>query len=90
MDILNPARGKSSDESHVPDVVKELKIMRNNNHGIIGMKIYGEGRFSNFEDRQRSMDYAWQSGLVDSITIGFKNRVEIDETIMLVNQALKG
>jgi len=90
MDILNPARGKSSDESHVPDVVKELQIMRKNNHGIIGMKIYGEGRFLSFEDRQRSMNYIWQSGLVDSITIGFKSEKEIDETINLANQALKG
>jgi predicted aldo/keto reductase-like oxidoreductase len=90
MDMLNPSRGKKSDESHIPGVVEQLKIMRKNNHGIIGMKIYGENGFSNFEDREKSMKYAWQSGLVDSMTIGFKNTKEIDETIMLANQALQG
>jgi hypothetical protein len=64
--------------------------MRKNNHGIIGMKIFGENGFTSFEDRQKSMNYAWQSGLVDSMTIGFKNTKEIDETIMLADQALKG
>jgi predicted aldo/keto reductase-like oxidoreductase len=90
MDMLNPGRGKTSNESHVPDVVEQLKIMRKNGHGIIGMKIFGENGFKSFKDRERSMNYIWQSGLVDSITIGFKNKKEIDETIMLANKALKG
>jgi predicted aldo/keto reductase-like oxidoreductase len=88
MDMLKPARGVASDETHVPGVVEQLKIMRANDHGIIGMKIYGEGDFTSFENRQRSMKYAWQSGLVDAITIGFKNKEEIDETILLTNRAL--
>jgi len=90
MDMLKPARGVSSDESHVPGVVEQLKIMRENNHGILGMKIYGEGGFTNFEDRERSMKYVWQSGLVDAITIGFKSVEEIDETILLTDRALSG
>jgi len=90
MDILNPGRGKSSDESSIPDVVEQLKIMRANKHGIIGMKIFGENGFQSFEDREKSMNYAWQSGLVDAMTIGFKTREEIDETIMLANRALSG
>jgi predicted aldo/keto reductase-like oxidoreductase len=90
MDMLKPARGVSSNESHVPSVVEQMKIMRQNNHGILGMKIYGEGRFTNLEDREKSMKYVWQSGLVDAITVGFKSIEEIDETILLTNRALNG
>jgi len=89
MDLLNPGKGKKSDESHVPDVVEQLKIMRSHNHGIIGMKIFGEGRFTTKEDRVKSINYTWQSGLVDSVTLGFKNTQEIDEAIELTNEALK-
>ena len=88
MDMLNPGRGKRSDESHVAGVVEQMKVMRTNGHGIIGMKIFGEGDFMKLEDREKSMKYAWQSGLVDSMTIGFKNNAEIDETIRLTNLAL--
>ena len=89
MDMLRPARGVKSDESHVPGVIEQMKIMRSNGHGIIGMKIYGEGGFSNIDDRKRSMTHVWKSGLVDAITIGFKSKEEIDETIDLTNTALK-
>ncbi|MFC2123783.1 aldo/keto reductase [Bacteroidota bacterium] len=88
MDMLKPARGKRSDESHVAGVVEQMKVMRANGHGIIGMKIYGEGDFQKLEDREKSMRYVWQSGLVDSITVGYKSFEEIDETILLTNQAL--
>lgn len=88
MDMLKPARGVRSNESHVPDVLEQIKVMRANDHGIIGMKIYGEGDFTNLEDREKSMQYVWQSGLVDAITIGFKSVEEIDETILLTNRAL--
>jgi len=88
VDMLRPARGVNSDESHVPDVVEQMKVMRANGHGIIGMKIIGEGDFTNREDREKSIRYVIQSGLVDAFTIGFKSKEEIDEAILLTNQAL--
>lgn len=88
MDMLKPARGVSSDVSHVPDVVEQLKIMRANGHGILGMKIIGEGDFVSREVREKSIRYVIQNGLVDAFTIGFKNAKEIDEAILLTNQAL--
>jgi predicted oxidoreductase len=88
VDMLKPARGVSSDASHVPGVVEQLKIMRTNGHGIIGMKIIGEGDFDNREDREKSFRYVIQNKLVDAFTVGFKNTEEIDEAIRLTNQAL--
>ncbi len=77
-----------SDAAHVPPVVEQVKRMRDKGHGIIGMKIMGEGRFTNPEDREKSIRFAMQPGLLDCVTIGFKSPAEIDEAIKRVNGAL--
>ena len=77
-----------SDASHVPGVVEQMKVMRENGHGIIGMKIIGDGDFTNPEDREKAIRFAMQPGLVDAVVIGFKSNAEIDEAIMRMNRAL--
>jgi predicted aldo/keto reductase-like oxidoreductase len=79
-----------SDNSHLPDVLKQIKVMRQNNHGVIGMKIIGDGDFTNPEDRKKSIRFTMQSGLTDAVVIGFKSPAEIDEAIMRINIALAG
>ena len=78
----------TSDNSHLPPVLKQIKIMRQNNHGVIGMKIIGNGDFTNPEDREKSIRFTMQSGLTDAVVIGFKSPAEIDEAIMRINNAL--
>jgi hypothetical protein len=68
--------------------MEQLKLMRAKGRGIIGMKIIGEGRFTNPEDREKSIRFAMQPGLVDCITIGFKSVAEVDEAIQRINSAL--
>jgi predicted aldo/keto reductase-like oxidoreductase len=77
-----------SNAAHVPPVVEQIKRMREKGHGIIGMKIMGEGRFTNPEDRAKSIRFAMQPGLLDCVTIGFKSPAEIDEAIKRMNSAL--
>lgn len=77
-----------SDRSNLPDVLKQIKIMRQNNHGVIGMKIIGNGEFTDPEDREKSIQFTMQSGLTDAVVIGFKSPAEIDEAIMRINRAL--
>jgi predicted aldo/keto reductase-like oxidoreductase len=77
-----------SNPSHVAPVMEQVKRMHEKGHGIIGMKIIGEGRFTNPEDREKSIRFAMQGGLLDSVTIGFKNTEEIDEAIKRINSAL--
>ena len=77
-----------SNISHVAPVLEQLSIMRQKQHGILGMKIIGEGDFTNPEDRKKSMQFAMQPGLVDAVTIGFKSTDEIDEAINNMNEAL--
>lgn len=77
-----------SDASHVPAVLEQMKVMRENGHGVIGMKIIGNGDFTNPDDREKSIRFAMQPGLLDAVVIGFKSNAEIDEAIMRMNRAL--
>jgi predicted aldo/keto reductase-like oxidoreductase len=78
----------ASNASHVSAVMEQISIMRKNRHGIIGMKIMGEGDFVAPADREKSIRFAMQSGLLDAIVIGFKSPAEIDEAVQRMNRAL--
>lgn len=88
MDTPEVVWNAESDVTHLPAVQQRMQIMRKNGHGIIGMKIMGNGDFTTPEERERSIRFAMQSGLVDAVVIGFKNTVEIDEAILRINRAL--
>jgi predicted aldo/keto reductase-like oxidoreductase len=77
-----------SNVSHVPAVMEQIKIMRKNRHGIIGMKLIGNGDFKKPEDREKSIRFAMKCGLLDAVVIGFKSPEEIDEAIKRMNSAL--
>jgi predicted aldo/keto reductase-like oxidoreductase len=77
-----------SDATHVPAVVDQFKVMRQKEHGIIGMKLIGNGNFTDPEDREKAIRFAMQPGLVDAVVIGFKSTDEIDEAMMRMNRAL--
>jgi aryl-alcohol dehydrogenase-like predicted oxidoreductase len=91
VDIDNPelAVYGNSNESDVPAVVEQMKIMRKNGHGIIGMKLFAQGKFTDIEDRRKSLTWVMQSGLVDAVVLGLKSREEIDEAFMHINNAFK-
>jgi aryl-alcohol dehydrogenase-like predicted oxidoreductase len=78
----------TSNNSHLPPVLKQIKVMRQNKHGVIGMKIIGNGDFTDPEDREKSIRFTMQSGLTDAVVIGFKSPEEIDEAIKRINSAL--
>ena len=69
-------------------VLAELKTMRAKGRGVIGMKIIGNGEFTQPEDREKSIRFAMSRPELDAIVIGFKSTAEIDEGIRRVNQAL--
>jgi hypothetical protein len=52
------------------------------------MKIIGNGDFTKPEDREKSIRFAMQCGLLDCVTIGFKSPAEVDEAIQRINSAL--
>jgi len=77
-----------SNASHVPAVIEQIKRMREKGHGVIGMKLIGNGDFTDPADREKAIRFVMQSNLTDAVVIGFKSPAEIDEAIMRINNAL--
>jgi 1-deoxyxylulose-5-phosphate synthase len=76
-------------QTHPPaPVLTELKTMRAKGRGVIGMKIIGNGDFTQPEDREKSIRFAMSRPELDAIVIGFKSTAEIDEALKRINQAL--
>jgi aryl-alcohol dehydrogenase-like predicted oxidoreductase len=73
---------------NVPEVVDHVKKVRKDGMGVISMKLVGEGRFTNREDRQKAMRFAFRNAGVDSVTVGYKSTAEVDEAIENLNLAL--
>lgn len=72
----------------VPEVVEHVHQVKKQDMGVISMKLVGEGRFTNREDRQAAMKFAFNNAGVDSVTVGYKNTAEVDEAIENLNLAL--
>jgi aryl-alcohol dehydrogenase-like predicted oxidoreductase len=78
----------SPEPGNVKEVVLHTRQVHTEGMGVISMKLIGEGSFTNREDRQAAMKFAFQRGGVDCVTVGFKNTAEIDEAIENLNLAL--
>jgi hypothetical protein len=61
-------------------VASVLKQLRARGKGVVGMKIIGEGRLRNDEEKKdQSIRYPWAEGLVDMVTVGFEKTSELDD-----------
>jgi aryl-alcohol dehydrogenase-like predicted oxidoreductase len=78
----------TSGPGNVNEVVTHVKQVRKEGMGVISMKLVGEGRFTNRDDRKAAMRYAFQEAGVQAVTVGYKNTAEIDEAIENLNLAL--
>jgi hypothetical protein len=72
---------------NVSEVVEHVHEARKAGKGVISMKLIGEGSFTNREDRQAAMRFAFRNAGVDCVTVGYKSRAEVDEAIENVNLA---
>jgi predicted aldo/keto reductase-like oxidoreductase len=88
MDTAAETWNAGSDASHVLAVMEQISRMRDKGRGIIGMKIVGEGDFTDPDDREKAIRFAMQCGLLDCVVIGFKSPAEIGEAIKRMNSAL--
>ena len=73
---------------NVDEVVAHVRQVRKEGMGVISMKLVGEGAFTQREDRQAAMRFAFRNAGVDCVTVGYKTPAEIDEAIDNLNQAL--
>jgi 1-deoxyxylulose-5-phosphate synthase len=86
--IDNEEDGWEQSGNDIAPVIRQIKIMHAKGRGVIGMKICGNGTFTNPADREKSSRYAMSRREIDAVVIGFKNRQEIDEAIERINRAL--
>jgi aryl-alcohol dehydrogenase-like predicted oxidoreductase len=73
---------------NVSEVVTHVRQVRKQGMGVISMKLVGEGSFTNREDRQAAMKFAFKNAGVNAVTVGYKNTAEVDEAIENLNLAL--
>lgn len=73
---------------NVPEVVSHVHQVRQEGMGVISMKLVGEGRFTNRDDRKAAMRFAFKNAGVNCVTVGYKSPAEIDEAIENLNLAL--
>ena len=73
-----------------PDAVKAiLKTAKKNGKGVIGMKIFGEGKHVTVDERQRSLQYVLTEGNVHCMTLGLESEEQMDDAIERVNKILQ-
>lgn len=71
------------------EVMAVLKKAHDSGKGVIGMKIFGEGRMSDDSRRMASLNYVIGSKNVDSMTIGISSKDQIDYAVSRIMQVVK-
>jgi aryl-alcohol dehydrogenase-like predicted oxidoreductase len=85
---INP-EGELMDDKKPDEVASELEEMHEAGKGVIGMKIFGEGKFKEPERRDASLRYVFGLGTVDAITVGLESVDQVDDLVARTNSALK-
>ena len=63
------------------EVMAVLKKAHDGGKGIIGMKIFGEGKMIEDERREKSLQYAIHSKNIDCMTIGLTTTGQVDDAV---------
>jgi aryl-alcohol dehydrogenase-like predicted oxidoreductase len=77
---INPHGAKM--DGPTDKVVPVLRKIRENGKAIIGMKIFGEGTL--MDHKEECVKFAQTSGLLDTMTIGFVKKEQVDDTLSLM------
>ena len=81
-------RGASMDNRDPQAVVPVIKQLHDAGKGVVGMKLIGEGRFTNEADRIQSIDFVHGLGTVDIMNVGFEKLEQIDEFAKHLKEAM--
>jgi len=69
-------------------VLEQLKTMSAKGHGVIGMKIFGNGDFKDPAEREKSLRFAMSHPEINAIVVGMSSPEQIDGTIKMLNGVL--
>lgn len=72
----------------VDPILEQIKTQHDKGRGVIGMKIFGNGTFTDLADREKSVRFAMANPNIDAVTIGMKTTKEVDENLALLNRVL--
>lgn len=85
MDNENNDDGQKGDH---PTCVQTIKSIHDKGTGVVGMKLIGNGTFTDPAQRDASFKYVMGLDFVDAVIVGFKSTQEIDEAIDLMDKYL--
>lgn len=85
---MDTLQSESNEKGEVPVVTQTIARLHAQGTGVLGMKLIGEGQFTQPEQRDAALRYVMRLGTVDAVTIGFKSPAEIDEAIERINTHL--
>ena len=78
---INPFGTNYLTDDEPDKVVPVIKALHEKGVGILGMKIFGEGRCTEASQRRESLEFIAKLGTVDAMTIGFTKIPEVHETL---------
>ncbi len=82
--------GQWDEPGDLPQALEQIRRLHTAGSGVIGMKIIGNGSFTDAADRETSIQYVMGLDCVDAVVIGFASTREIDEALDRINRALAG
>jgi aryl-alcohol dehydrogenase-like predicted oxidoreductase len=85
---INP-EGLIMDDKSPDEVVPQLEAMHAAGKGVVGMKIFGEGRINTAERKNASLRFVLSLGTVDAFIIGFETPDQIDDAIARTSDAIQ-
>ena len=84
---INPFGTRMDD---TPEKVKAiLEKAKNNGKGIIGMKIFGEGKHVTDSERQQSLQFVLTEGNIHCMTLGMETEAHIDDAVERVTKIVR-
>ena len=73
-----------------PDAVNAvLETAKKNGKGVVGMKIFGEGKHITDNERQQSIEFALTKGNIHCMTLGLESEAQMDDAIERVMRIVK-
>ncbi|MDR1494111.1 MAG: aldo/keto reductase [Planctomycetaceae bacterium] len=78
---INPFGKAFLTDDEPEKVVAVVKELHEKGVGVLGMKIFGEGRCKEPEQRRQSLEFAVGLDCVDTMTIGFTEIPQVNETL---------
>jgi 1-deoxyxylulose-5-phosphate synthase len=85
---MDGSRGDWQEQGDVERALPQIEKMHQAGKGVIGMKLIGNGDFTDAQVRKDSIHFVMGLDYVDAVIIGFKSAQEIDEAIQNMNDGL--